>query len=102
MLIKKIVADKYLKLLRSKGEEGLYKSAVGNGIILSVRLKNPDVELLNMADGFFALYRRGGKNSEDYFLIGKALRRAAHALYRQFLRMDKNKAVNRRFLNMVQ
>jgi len=102
MLIKKPTADKYLKLLQSKGENGLYKQAVGNGIILSVKIKNPDLELLDISDGFFSLHRRGGDQAESYFIIGKVLRRAAHTLYRQFLRINKVKTVNSRFLNVVQ
>jgi len=102
MLIKKPTADKYLKLLSVKGERGLYKHIIGSGIILSVNVKNPDIELLDISEGFFRLYRRAGdENKEAYFTIGKVLRRAAHTLYRQFLHINQEKATNTRFLNVV-
>lgn len=62
MLIRKVTEDKYLNLLRAKGEAGLYKYSIGNGIIMSVRVKNPDIELLDMSEGFFCLYRRDRKS----------------------------------------
>jgi len=101
MLLKKATTDQYIKLFRTKGESGLYRHFVGNGIIRAATIPNPDIELLDLADEFFALSRRRGADKEAYFLIGKALRRAAHTLYRQFLRIKEDKVLNPRFLNTV-
>lgn len=97
--IKQDISDRYITLLKRKGEEGLYRHIFGTGIMRSTKIENPEVEILDMSEAFFTLYRRSGK--EDYFIIGKVLRKAAHALYRQFLRINKDKKINIRFLNIV-
>ena len=94
------VVENYLFLLDSKGEEDLYRHVVGIGVMRAVRVRNPEIEILNDSESFFALYRRTGNDS--YFKIGKALRRAAHKLYRQFLRINTEKDKNARFLHVVE
>lgn len=89
----------YTKLLKLKGEEGLYRYVVGSGIIRATEIKSPEIELLDLSDSFFCLYRSSGK--DEHFIIGKVLRRAAHRLYRQFLKINKDKQINSKFLNMV-
>jgi hypothetical protein len=86
-------------LLKNKGKEGFYTYLVGSGIMLAAKIKNPDIEYLNLSDQFFCLYRKSG--NEIYFIIAKALRKSAHILYRHFLKINKDKEVNARFLNMV-
>jgi hypothetical protein len=88
----------YLSTLKNKGEVGLYRKIVGSGIINSLEIQHPDVEILNLSENFFCLFRRTGEH--EHFLIGKVLRRAAHAIYRQLLRLNKIE-VNARFLNIV-
>lgn len=92
--------DTYVKVLKNKGENGLYRYTVGNGIMMSVKISNPEVEILNISEKFFSLYRRTG--DDGFFIIGKILRRAAHTIYRQFLKLNKEKEINMRFLNVVQ
>ena len=93
------VVEKYTKLLWNSGRDGVYRHAVGTGVIRSVHTPNPEIETLNTAESFFALYRRTGE--EKYFVLGRILRRAAHKIYREFLRIHEDKAVNMRFLNVV-
>lgn len=90
----------FLDLLEESGEDGVYRRAVGNGLILSTASPNPDIEIMDSADAFFAKYRRTG--DEKFFSLGKALRRAAHVVYRELMRQNKEKKPNyHRFLNVV-
>lgn len=95
---KKTLAN-YERCLKDKGELGLYCSIVGEGFNSRVHNTRPEVTILDRSDAFFALYRRTG--NEDYFIIGKVLRRAAHRLYRQFNKMEIDRPINGRFLNLV-
>ena len=97
--VKQDISDRYASILKAKGEDGLYRHVIGTGIMRSIKVQHPDIEVLNMSEAFFTLFRRTG--DETYFIIGKVLRRAAHALYRQFLRLNKDKPKNDRFLNIV-
>lgn len=87
----------YLQMLLENGENGLYRKAIGQGILrYAANIKTPEVELLDISEAFFAAYRRVG--DESLFVIGKVLRRAAHTLYRKLKHNDKK---NDRFLNAV-
>lgn len=89
----------YISLLEERGEAGLYKFIVGNGIVqFASGSKNPDVDLLEISDCFFSLYRSSGEY--NYFVVGKILRRGAHTIYRKLLK-SKNRPVNNKFLNIV-
>lgn len=91
---------KYLNMLRQLGENGLFRRAVGTGLIDSGDVSEPDLEILNLAEAFFALHRRTG--NENYFIIAKVLRRAAHVVYRELMRQNKDKKPNfQRFLNVI-
>ena len=98
MILSQEAINCHVSTLKNKGELGLYRKIVGSGIINSLEIQNPDIEILNLSDSFFSLFRRTGES--DYFIIGKVLRRSAHTIYRQLLRMKKNQ-VNARFLNIV-
>lgn len=91
--------DSNKRILRNKGENGLYRHLVGLGILRSVKVRNPELEMLNLSDNFFSAARSSG--DMECFIIGKALRRAAHHIYWQFLRLNKDKERNARFLNVV-
>lgn len=93
------LARQYIELLEKKGESGLYKQAIAVGVRASVDIKNPENDILNLSEAFLLKFRTTG--NEDYFIISKCLRRAAHALYREFLKSNKNIEFNKRFLNMV-
>jgi len=90
--------NNYISILQNRGQAGFYKKIVGEGIIKSLDIPHPDIEILNLSDNFFILYRRSG--DYNYFLIGKVLRRSAHTIYRQLLKL-KNAEINIRFLNVV-
>lgn len=92
-------AEGYLTLLKERGENGLYKYAIAAGIKRSVKVENPENEILDLSDSFFILFRRTGE--EKYFFIGKILRRAAHVIYRQLLKINDKKSYNARLLQMV-
>ncbi|HLG27278.1 MAG TPA: hypothetical protein VI423_05790 [Paenisporosarcina sp.] len=102
MAVKKLSENQvktYLEMIVEHGEEGLYRRAIGMGIMrYASNVKHPEVELLDLSEAFFIAYRRG--EEEILFSIGKALRRAAHTLYRKLVK-DDNKEINNRFLNVV-
>lgn len=104
MSIKKLseeTCNSYIDILKKHGEEGLYRRAIGAGFLRLTKTDSPDLEILDYSDAFFALYRRTGE--EDYFSIGKVLRRSAHAVYRELMRQNKDKKPNyQRFLNVIQ
>lgn len=102
-LLSNKIKEKYLKHLEIRGEYGLYKCTVGNALNNWAYLKqsyNPDIELLNISDGFFALSRSTG--DKNYFIIGRALRKAAHKLYRILNLLNNNRKTNIKFLNIVE
>lgn len=102
MAVKKLSENQvktYREMLLEHGEEGLYRRAVGMGIMrYASNIKYPEVELLDLSEAFFIAHRRG----EEYiiFTIGKVLRRAAHTLYRRLMK-ENDKEINVRFLNVV-
>ena len=99
MHINQNVAEHYVDILYEKGKQGLYYHCMATGIMRSMSTKNPDAEMLNISDGFLDLFRK--KDNPDYLVIHNVLRKAAHNLYRQFLKVDENKTINKRFLNVV-
>jgi hypothetical protein len=98
MRIVQKIKNEYEKLLISKGEEYFYKYAIGCGFMDRSKNDQSEILMLDKADAFFVLFRQTGNN--NYFIIGKVLRRAAHRLYRDRLRSNID-AVNVRFLNIV-
>lgn len=89
----------YQDMLFVHGEIGLYRRAVGSGIMrYASNIKKPEVELLDLSEAFFIANRRG--EDQALFTIGKVLRRAAHTLYRKLLK-ENNGEINIRFLNVV-
>lgn len=90
------VANTYINMLKKYGENGLYRKAIGLSVIkYASDFKNPEIELLNISESFFLLYRRKGE--DIYFTIGKIFRRAAHTLYRNL----QKEADNKRFIRAV-
>ena len=90
------LVEMYANILAVNGEDGAFRKFIGLGVKRSVQVQNPEVEMLDLSESFFTLYRRTGE--EKYFKLGRILRRAAHRLYREFLR---DKRSNGRFLNLV-
>ena len=103
MVIKKIpkeICNDYVAMLKEYGEDGLYHRTVVAGFLRLVDIEHPDIEILDYSEAFFSLYRRTGE--DVYFSIGKVLRRAAHSIYRELLKQNKDKQPNfKRFLNVI-
>jgi len=77
----------------------MYQYIISNGFMNYSDVRHPELDLLSAAEGFFELYRRSEK--EEFYIIGRILRRAAHKLYRLYLKMDPNRRINERFLNLI-
>jgi hypothetical protein len=90
------VRDDYELNFLSRGEKGFYRYVLGSAFI-GPREEgvHPGVKLLQRAETFFSLYRTS--ENENYFIIGKILRRAAHRLHRA---LDVNQQ-DPRFLRIV-
>lgn len=98
--VPKKIKMSYLSILDTYGEEGLFQRCVGAGMLHSATVGDVDIEMLDLAESFLALYRRTGE--EKFALISKIQKRAAHVVYRQLLRIHKDKKPNyKRFLNLV-
>lgn len=91
--------QEYVGILKRRGEHGLYKRAIGDFFIRTRDVQHPEIELLDISEGFFVLHRKTGE--EAFLTIGRILRKAAHYLYRELLRNGHNSETNMRFLNLV-
>jgi hypothetical protein len=93
------VKDTHLKILKQVGEDGLYKQAIAACLFNQGKRKNPEVEALDLSEAFLALYRRTG--DEEFLMICRALRKAAHRLYWELDKKSKRKrAYGSRFLTL--
>jgi hypothetical protein len=99
--INKLQREVHLKSLKKHGAQGFYERIVGAGMMKAASMDNPEVIMLDRAEAFMALSRRDGEYKQEYFIISKILRRAAHIVYRQLLRQNKSKKTNNRFFNLV-
>jgi len=89
-----------MELLAKKGEEGLYNYLRKTAFAKVGEQPGLEIEFINTSDDFFSLYRSTGE--EEYFLLGKILRRVGHATYRYALKLNSNKKVNKKkFLNLI-
>ena len=91
--------DEYIQLFNKKGEIGLYKWAVGEGIISLNTCKSPDSMFLDLSEYFFSLSRSTG--NKKFFIIGKVFRKAAHKLYRTLFALKSDQQINSRFLHII-
>ena len=98
MRIDSKITKQYEALLRSVGEQTFYQRVLGSGVLSKRHDLHPEIVMLDQAEDFFALYRRTG--NENYFTIGRILRRASHTLYREF-HQKRGYPSNARFLNIV-
>lgn len=89
----------YLDMLLKHGEDGLYYKAIATGLLsYASNIKDPELELLDVAEALFIINRRA--DNDTIFTIGKIFRRAAHTLHRQ-LQKHNNKNPHPRFLRVV-
>jgi len=92
--------EAYIKLLHTSGENKLYAATIGIGMKAAAHCSNPEIQILDESDAMLYLYRRTGQ--EEYLLISKCLRKAAHVVYRQLLSQDANKQPDhKRFLTVA-
>lgn len=91
--------DLHIKLLHQFGEQGLYEKICGVGILSAATNTNADIELLNLAEAFFTLFRQTG--NDDYAAISRALRRSAHRIMRELMKQKEGKMPDSRFLIRV-
>jgi hypothetical protein len=99
MRITGTIRHNYETLLKNIGEVKFYRRVLGSGVIAAHEMDHPEIMMLDQAEDFFSLYRQTGNN--NYFTIGKILRRASHKLYREFARKGGDFPRNARFLNIV-
>lgn len=89
------IKNKYIKLLKKTGEKEMFNKCVGQAFIQAANTKNIDIELLNLSEDFYLLFRH--ENLEEYAIISKILRRTAHLVHRK---LNSNK-LNDRFLRAI-
>lgn len=99
MNINKKVATLYEDTLKKLGERKFFERVVGDCILERASVDFPEINMLDRSEGFFTLARRTG--NQNYFIIGKILRRAAHRLYRDGKKRDSSYPVNKRFLAII-
>ena len=94
------IKDINLKILEESGEDGLYDKIVDAAIaVTSLGRSGQEIELLDFSESFMNLYRRTGEN--DYKLISKVFRRAAHKVHRELIKIKKQAAKDARLLTLV-
>ncbi len=79
-LLPRDLCDTYELKLLAKGDDGFYKYILGSAFNSRVDHEHPDVTLLSVSESFFSLFRQTG--NDNYFTIGRIMRRAAHRLHR--------------------
>ena len=95
------VKSTHVNLLNKFGEQGLYERSVGAGMTQAAKIKHPEITVLNLSDSFYALYRSTGE--QDYAIISRALRKAAHTIHRQLKKSGADPLdikSNKRFLTL--
>ena len=104
MVSKKIserVKTTHLQILHKLGQQGLYERAVGAGMLQSSKMPHPEIHMLDVSEAFFSLFRSTGNN--EYATISRILRKAAHAVYRQLRKQNKEELPeqhSKRFLTL--
>lgn len=89
----------YLERLIQGGEKDFVSYVVDVGFNRYPSSRNPDIECLDIAEGFFSLYRRSGE--EIHFTLGKLLRKSAHIIYRKLKKFHRKDGMSPRFLQML-
>lgn len=94
------IKETHLQILRKAGEDGLCKYAVSACSFGLLKQPNLEIEVLDLSEAFLSLYRRS--NVEEYLVISRALRRAAHIIYWGRLKKTSQKLIHApRFLTAI-
>lgn len=94
------ISKTLLDILSINGEEGLYEHLCKAADKIMTVEEYPEADLIELSDKFFSLYRSVGE--DNFFTLGKVLRRAAHSIYRKSFKFYPNKKVNtKKFLNLI-
>jgi hypothetical protein len=93
------IQEEYTTLLKNVGEEKFFSHVFVNGVFARKHYDHPEITMLEQSDAFFSLFRTTG--NDQYFTIGKILRKAAHKLYREGKRKNPGYPINKRFLNLL-
>lgn len=96
MRLTKPIRDEYVKLLESKGQGEFLKFVLKASFDAQI---SPHAILLEQSDQFFSLFRSSGL--DKYFTIGILLRRAAHFIYRKYLKKYPKGPKDKRFLQAL-
>lgn len=89
-----------IEILAKNGEEGLYNFLKKNSFLRLSEQPALENEFIETSEDFFSLYRTTG--NENYFILGKILRRVGHAVYRQGFKVNPSKKINKKkFLNLL-
>ena len=99
MRVTKRIRDDYEVLLKDAGEARFFNHAFLTGISARKHFEYPENMMLDQSEAFFALFRTSG--NQNYFMIGKILRRAAHKIYRDGKKKSLDYPVNKRFLDSI-
>ena len=99
MRVTKRIQEEYEKLLRDVGEGGFYDHILGTAVLARKHYDHPENTMMEQGEAFFCLFRTTG--NENFFTIGKILRRAAHKLYRDSRNKDADYPANKRFLDII-
>ena len=94
------IGNDYIKALSDMGPHRLCDKIVERALDSKDDILYPELDILEFAEAFFALHRR--TENYKYSEVGQIVRRAAHIVYRESLKNDKNKTPNKeRFLTLV-
>lgn len=94
------ISKTFIELLAKNGEDGLYEYLKNTSFDRFDSQPHLDIEFIDTSEEFFSLYRVTG--DENYFIIGKILRRVGHAVYRFSLKQNPSKKINKKkFLNLI-
>jgi hypothetical protein len=99
MVVNQRIRDEYENLLKNVGEMKFFIHMFTTGISARKHFNNSENIMLEQSESFFSVFRSTG--NENYFIIGKILRRVAHKLYRDNKKKNKNYSTNKQFLQIV-
>lgn len=94
------ISKTLLDVLSLNGEDGLHDYLCRAADKILAVEEFPEADLIELSDKFFSLYRSTGE--ENFFTLGKVLRKSAHTVYRKSFKFYPNKKINtKKFLNLI-